>query len=359
METDELKKGIGVVMLQPDNSVENTSHTEVPNNLRPVFYASKTITMTESNYSNIKHEMLGVIFSVLHFTYSRQIHIITDHKPLITLFTKNLAMTSPRLSQMLIMILDYVFIIKREAKCISRLSVHDGDAAKSKAKPIADFNISSHEISEITGFKSLTLQDIKEETIKGCQLTKLKTYIESLTIIDGMVMKDKRIVIPEGLHEQALENLHRSHIGIVKTKERASTSMFWPKIYNDIENFLSSCHPCMIHKTKQTAEPLEHDIPTKPWHSLTLDNFEFKGSLFLIIYDRFTRFIIVKKCVDLSARTAIQSLLEVFCEHGVPSHICSDRGRNFVSSEFGTFCKDLEISLNFSSGYHHSANQAE
>ena len=33
IETDTSKKGIGVVMLQPDNSVENTSHTEVPNNL--------------------------------------------------------------------------------------------------------------------------------------------------------------------------------------------------------------------------------------------------------------------------------------------------------------------------------------
>ena len=86
-----------------------------------------------------------------------------------------------------------------------------------------------------------------------------------------MVLKDKRIVIPTGLHEQALENLHRSHMGIVKMKERASTSMFWPKIYSDIENYLSTCHPCMIQKVKQTAEPLECDIPTKSWHSLTLD----------------------------------------------------------------------------------------
>ena len=51
-------------MLQPDDSVENTSHTEVPNNLRPVFYTSETLTVTESNYSNIEHEMLGVVFSV-------------------------------------------------------------------------------------------------------------------------------------------------------------------------------------------------------------------------------------------------------------------------------------------------------
>ena len=245
---------------------------------------------------------------------------------------------------MLIKILDYVAVLHHQegnkthlSDAISRLSVHDSDIAKNKMKPIADFNISIHEISEITGFKSLTLQDIKEETIKDYQLTKLKTYIvdgfpknkhkyaedihsffdyrESLTIIDGMIMKDKRIVIPASLCKQALENLHRSHMGIVK--ERASTSMFWPKIYNDIENFLSRCHPCMSHKFKQAAEPLEHDVPTKPWCSLMLDNFEYKGSLYLIIYDRFTRFIVVKKCADLSAHSAILSLLEVFSEHGV------------------------------------------
>ena len=249
-------------MLQPDNSVEYTSCTEVPTNLRPVFYASKTLSATESNYSNIECEILGVVFSMLHFikhfTYGRQVHIITDHKPLITLFAKNLATTSPRLSHMLIKILDYVVVLHHQegnkmylSDAISRLSVHDSDVAKSKVKLIVDFYISIYEISEITAFMSLTLQDIKEETIKDCQLTKLKTYIvdgfpkhkhecvedirsfydyrESLTIIDGMVPKDKRIVIPAGLHEQTLENLHRSHMGIVKMKERASTSMFWPK----------------------------------------------------------------------------------------------------------------------------------
>ena len=203
-------------------------------------------------------------------------------------------------------------------------------------------------------------QDIKEETIKDSQLTKLKTYIvdgfpkhkhecsedirsfydyrESLTIIDAMVLKDKKIVIQASLHEQALENLCRSHMGIVKTKERASTSMFWPKIYNDIENFLSMCYPCMSHKIKQATEPLKHDIPTKPWCSLTFDNFEYKGSLYLIIYDRFTRFIVVKKCTDLSACSAILSLLEVLSERDIPSNIHSDRIRTFVSKEFDTFC---------------------
>ena len=88
---------------------------------------------------------------------------------------------------MLIKILDYVVVLHHQEGNKMHLSdvhvhVRDSDAAKSTAKPIADFNISIHEISEITRFKSLTLQDIKEETIKDCQLTKLKTYI-----VDGFL----------------------------------------------------------------------------------------------------------------------------------------------------------------------------
>ena len=54
IECDANKKDIGVVMLQPDSAIENTSKSDVPNNLCPVFYSSKTLTDTESNYLNIE-----------------------------------------------------------------------------------------------------------------------------------------------------------------------------------------------------------------------------------------------------------------------------------------------------------------
>ena len=66
-------------------------------------------------------------------------------------------------------------------------------------------------------------------------------YRELLSIINGVVLKDKRIVIPTSLRVDAMSTLHRSHMGIVKTKERASTCMFWPRMYSDIEKFLSTC----------------------------------------------------------------------------------------------------------------------
>ena len=132
IECDDSKKGIGMVMLQPDSTIENTSKSDVPNNLHPVFYASKTLTDTESNYSNIEREMLGVVFSIFHFkhfTFGWKVHVITYHKPLITFFRKNLHATSPRLSCMLVQILAlFLKEVIRECPghdfCMSRSAVH-------------------------------------------------------------------------------------------------------------------------------------------------------------------------------------------------------------------------------------------
>ena len=87
IETGASKRGIGIVLMQPGPNVQNKSKTNVPNNLRPVYYASKTLMTNKSNYSNIEREMLGIVFSVLHFkhiTCGHQITVITDHKPFIT-----------------------------------------------------------------------------------------------------------------------------------------------------------------------------------------------------------------------------------------------------------------------------------
>ena len=165
-------------------------------------------------------------------------------------------------------------------------------------------------------------------------------------------MKGQQVIIPASLRCKTLETLHLSHLGITKTVEYARIAMFWPNMQKDIITHLSFCHPCAEFKIKQKPEPLSHDVPMVAWHSLTLDNFEFKGTHYLLVYDRFSCFIVVKKSDSLSARSTIRLLLEVFTEHGVPSYIRCDRGSNFLSAEFNTFCSDLNISLSFSSAFY-------
>ena len=53
-----------------------------------VAFASETLTSAEHNYANIEHELIGVVFGVLHFkhfTFGNEVNIITDHKPLVSL----------------------------------------------------------------------------------------------------------------------------------------------------------------------------------------------------------------------------------------------------------------------------------
>ena len=316
----ECEKGIGVVMLQPDSTIKNTSKSDVPHNFCPVFYVSKTLTDTESNYSNIEHEMLGVVFSILHFkhfTFGWKVRVITDHKPLITLFRKNLHSTSPRLSRMLVQILDYNIEFHHQegtkmhlSNALSRLNTHDSNAEKSEAKPVADFNITIHDVEILTGLKSLSLDQIQRETECDADMQLLKQHIsdgfpkaksclpesipsfydyrECLSIVDGVIMKGHCVIIPASLRCKTLETLHLSHMGIIKTVECARTAIFWPNMQKDIITYLSSCHPCAEFKIKQKPEPLSHDVPMVAWHSLTLDNFEFKGTHYLLVYDRFS-----------------------------------------------------------------------
>ena len=66
---DTSKKGIGVVMLQDDSIIRNESKSdsEILTNLRPIPHTSKTLSTTESNYSNIECELLGLLFAVNPF----------------------------------------------------------------------------------------------------------------------------------------------------------------------------------------------------------------------------------------------------------------------------------------------------
>ena len=238
-----------------------------------------------------------------------------------------------------------------------------------------------HDIKVFTDMSALSLANIKKATEADPDLITLKQYInegfpenkadcleslrgyfnfrEELAIIDGLNLKGHCCVIPSSLQDKALEQLHHSHMSIIKSKDRARTSIFWPNLNKDIESYLSTCHACATYQEKQPAESLLNDpASTKPWTALAMDNFELNGRHYLIIVDNFSKFTVVKPSQDLTSKTTIK-LLEVFSEHHLLSTIRCDHGHNFVLSQFIEFCKHLNIVVTLSSGYHHSSYPVE
>jgi protoheme ferro-lyase len=74
----------------------------------------------------------------------------------------------------------------------------------------------------------------------------------------------------------------------------------------------------------------------------------------LVVVDCFTKqalFIPTHNTIT-SAQLAELFIIHVFSKHGVPSHVTSNRGSEFVSRFFRSLGKALNMKLHFTSGYH-------
>jgi len=78
----------------------------------------------------------------------------------------------------------------------------------------------------------------------------------------------------------------------------------------------------------------------------------------LVIVNRLTKQAIFIPAHDtiMSVDLACLFVLHVFSKHGVPSHVTSDKGSEFVSNFFRSLGTALNMRLHFTSGYHLKGN---
>ena len=91
-----------------------------------------------------------------------------------------------------------------------------------------------------------------------------------MSIINGIVFKCERLVIPEVMRKKKLEQLHQAHMGINKTKWRARVTIFWSQINQQIENMVKKCSTCQQNQRKQQHEPMKaSNAPQYGWIRFT------------------------------------------------------------------------------------------
>ena len=135
LEVDTSQKAIGMALMQfvqnehgseaidgqhegrVEASVNDCGKPNIPTDLLPVAYSSKTLTDAEGRYANIDHELLGVVARMekFHtFCYGWSIIVLSDHKPLTSIVRKDLVNAPPRLQQLLLRLQKYNFEILYE-----------------------------------------------------------------------------------------------------------------------------------------------------------------------------------------------------------------------------------------------------
>ena len=130
--------GIGAVLFHryPDGSE------------RPISNVSKTLTPAQRRYSQVHKEALAVIFGLKkfhQFLYGRKFILVTDHKPLLALFSPTSgtpAMAANRLARWALMLSQYDYSIEY------RRSTEHGNADALSRLPVGEDSVFDEEEKE-------------------------------------------------------------------------------------------------------------------------------------------------------------------------------------------------------------------
>ena len=90
------------------------------------------------------------------------------------------------------------------------------------------------------------------------------------------------------MRPEMLRQIHKSHLGIAKCRQRAREVLFWPGMSLDVEQMVTNCSVCVCvcadFANKQPTGPLKPTVPPSlPWQKIATDLFEFqRGTLFTL-----------------------------------------------------------------------------
>lgn len=323
---------------------------------RPIAFASRALTKSEKNYSQLDKEATAIYWAFHKFyiyIYGRKFTLITDNKPLFHIFgakQKLPNITASRLIRYAMFLTGFDYDIKhRQSKDHA-----NADYLSRAPLPITnqdeideDYEVCNVVIANITE-EPVTFETIKNETENEDELKTLKLKLEQgidssteFSLHNGVIFRGTRVYIPKSLRKHILNELHATHQGIVRMKSLARRYCYWPHIDEEIESLVKACQPCAEVKKNPKKMPLHTwEIPEENWSRIHIDYAgPFQGYNFLIVVDARSKWpeIIPTKSPPTSAIT-ILFLKEIFSRNGIPQIIASDNATIFCSQEFKNFC---------------------
>ena len=365
---------------------------------RPIANASKTLTDTQRNYSQVQKEALAIIYA-LHkfhqFLYGRRFILVTDHKPLTSLFGPNKAtpkLAANRLARWALMLNQYNYKIEYRdthdhgnADALSRLPAgpdeeFDGEESNADVDTICMIKTISMQVKPVdsTLLAKETSKDpvlalvmryiregwppkISQDTNSiGYSLDDFRKLSSSLSTVHGCLLHGARIVIPASLHHQILQLLHTGHFGMQRMKQLARTAVYWPGIDKAIVDICHKCSTCAEHQNAPPKYPVHPwMVPENPWSRVHVDHaINFLGSNWLVMVDAYSKYPCIHATTSTSTKSTIDLLEQDFAHFGYPHTIVSDNATTFKSDEFQAWCRERGIIHLTGAPYHPATNGA-
>ena len=370
---DASKYGLGAALLQED---------------KPVAFASRALTDAETRYAQIEKELLAVVFAFEKFnqyTYARCVEVETDHKPLVSIVKKSLTAAPPRLQRMLLRLQRYEFKMKYKpgkemiiADTLSRAYLTDEDSSQNSQMDDELEGYVHTVVNRIPasaeGLEQIRKETASDETMKTLTATIRRGWPESrkqvpndiqdfwnyrdeLSEVEGILLKQDKIIIPPNLRVKMLEKIHQSHFGMEKCKRRARDIMFWPRMNEQIETVVSKCDTCQEFQMSNPKEPMvQAPIPSRPWEIVATDLFQWEQNNYMVVVDYYSRYIEIARLENTTSKTVVNHTKSIFARHGIPEVVRSDNGPQYTAMEYKQFAQEWKFEHQTSSPYYPKSN---
>ena len=356
---------------------------------RPIGYASRSLSRSERNYSQLEKEGLSCVFGVKRFhqyILGHHFLLLTDHKPLLALLHEHRSTSSQasaRIRRWSLELSAYEYTLEfrdthshSNADALSRLPLPVAPVACDDPPEIvlvmeqlSDFPITAHHIRTGT-HKDPVLSQVLQYVRRGwptigygesqlpSQLSPFYRRRTELSICQGCLLWGSRIIVPPTHRAAVLEELHDGHPGMTRAKSVARMFVWWPCIDEDIERTVRQCQACQSTRASPPSAPLHPwHWPTRPWARLHMDYAgPIAGKMILIVVDAHSKWIEAYPLSTATSAATIEKLRTMFSQFGLPESLVSDNAAYFTSEELETFVKRNGIRHSTSAAYHPASN---
>jgi len=369
--TDASRQGIGFI-LQQQTAADHWALVQA---------GSRFLSSAESRYAIIELELLAVAWAVakckMFLTGLQHFKVITDHNPLISILNSHRLdeIENPRLQRLRAKLMAYNFTAvwckgttNKAPDALSRNPVwepHPTDALAEYDENNAPEPTAAEirAVCDNTSQESARLHQLREYAMQDEAYQQLKKVIlqgfpdhksqlpdscrrywqvrHHLTVEEDLIVHGCRLVIPAEMRKSILEQLHMSHQGIVRTKQRARNTLYWPGMDNDIENLIAACSQCQDYLQSNSKEPLQlKPKPARPFQEVAVDFCYHAGRHYLVWVDCYSDWpIIAPMGRDITTKHLLATLVEIFSQTAVPDIMWTDRGPQFTARSFQSFAQ--------------------
>ncbi|KAK3699102.1 hypothetical protein QZH41_008905, partial [Actinostola sp. cb2023] len=166
-----------------------------------------------------------------------------------------------------------------------------------------------------------------------------------------------QLVVPDSLVPDVLQLKHdeAGHMSSSKTRKLIQREYYWLSVNEDTRRYCQTCSVCATCKDPPRETTTDANLtsqPTEPWQEVSMDlkgpfgpQSTSRGNRYLlVVLDLLTRAAEMIPIPNKTAKTVANAVVtEVFCRHGIPESILTDKGLEFDSSAMLVLATELGI----------------